>query len=544
MINEKYKQYANDVLNGNIIANRYVKLACERFLSWFNREDIEFREDKVARVIRFINLLKHFTGKHNGKPFILLPWQEFIVANIFGFYYKNTSKRVIRNAYIEVGRKNGKSALIAAITLYGLIADGESGSECDVLANSRQQAHILYDMACAFAKGLDPKGKLLKPQRDRIKFDKTNSFCQVMSSDSTRSDGFNSHFFCEDELHEAKDSKLWDVLKSSQGMRENPLAIAITSAGFNKHSFCYQMRETCIEILEGVKEDDSQFALIYSLDNEDDWKDEKNWIKSNPSLGQTVQYDYLKEQVTQATNNSALEVGVVTKNFGRWCETQEVFLPNEKIIECSDNIDLNDWKDKEIQLYLGLDLSAVQDVTALSMMWEYEGLYYFKSILYLPEDTLKTSPNKEKYKLWKNKGYLKVTPGNVVDYDYILNEIMNISKDFSINTISYDSWQSTYLIIKLTENGMPCKPYSQTAGAMNKPVKEFARRVLSNQLVIDNNPMVRWMWSNARQKEDWNNNAKLVKDSVENKIDACVAMMMALGGFFNNEHYNNEIMTV
>lgn len=139
MINTKYLDYPNKILNGEITSCNYIKLGCKRFISMLEREDIEFREDRVDKVINFISKLKHYTGKHNGKPFILQDWQKFIVANIFGFYWKGTNKRVTKKVYIEVARKNGKSALISAIALYCLIADGENGAEVDVAANTRQQ---------------------------------------------------------------------------------------------------------------------------------------------------------------------------------------------------------------------------------------------------------------------------------------------------------------------------------------------------------------------------------------------------------------------
>ena len=355
MIDAKYTKYAEEVLNGTITTSNYIKLAAQRFMDWLKRDDLEFIPEKVDRVEKFISKLKHYTGKANGKPFKLEPWQYFIIENIFGFYYKGTTKRVTKNVYIEVARKAGKSALISAICLYCLIADGENGAEVDCIANSRQQAHILYDMCSNFCKGLDPKGKLLKPFRDKIKFDAKQSFAQVMAADASKLDGFNAYCFAEDELHEAKDSKLYDVLKSSQGMRENPLALCITSAGFNKFGFCYQMRTVCTEILKGLKEDDSQFSAIFCIDEGDDWKDEKVWIKANPNLDVTVTKDYLKEQVKQAINNTTLQVGVRTKNFGEWVSSYDVWLSDEILLKSTEKVDLD--KFNEFRMIFSLSFS-------------------------------------------------------------------------------------------------------------------------------------------------------------------------------------------
>lgn len=203
------------MLNGEIIASVYVKLACERFMSWFDNPEFEFKTKKVDKVVSFISKLKHYTGKSNGKPFILTDWQYFIVENIYGWYYKGTNKRVIKNVYIEVGRKSGKTTLLSAIALYAMIADGENGSEVDCVANTKQQAKILFDTASNLADSLDKKHKYIKPFRDKIKFAATKSHIQVLSSDASTLDGFNAYLFVEDELHAAKDSKLYDVLKSS-----------------------------------------------------------------------------------------------------------------------------------------------------------------------------------------------------------------------------------------------------------------------------------------------------------------------------------------
>ena len=399
---DKYTEYALDVVNNKITASKYVFLSCKRFLEWFERDDIEFRTDKVDKVVMFISRLKHYMGASTDKPFLLSDWQFFIIENLFGWYYRGTKKRVTKNAYIEVGRKAGKTTLLSAIALYALMADGENGAEVDCIANTRQQAKILFDTASYLAETLDPKHKYIKPFRDKIKFATTKSHIQVLSSDAKTLDGFNASLFVEDELHEAKDSRLYDVMKSSQGMRQNPLAVCITSAGFNKYSFCYQMRKTCIEILEGTKKDDTQFSAIFCLDEEDDWKEESVWAKANPNVGVTVSYEYLREQVTQATNNTALEVGVRTKNFGQWVDTEDIWISDDDINNVSATINLNDFTDAVG--YIGVDLSKVSDLTAVSLMIPYEGKFYFKTKYYLPETAMEGNSNVSKYQQWVKDG--------------------------------------------------------------------------------------------------------------------------------------------
>lgn len=538
----KYTEYAESVLNGDIVTSIYVKLACKRFLDWFNNPEYEFKEKKVDKVVSFISKLKHYTGKSNGKPFLLTDWQYFIVENIYGWYYRGTNKRVIKNVYIEVGRKSGKTTLLSAIALYAMIADGENGSEVDCVANTKQQAKILFDTASNLADSLDSKHKYIKPYRDKIKFAATKSHIQVLSSDASTLDGFNAYLFVEDELHAAKDSKLYDVLKSSQGMRNNPLAICITSAGFDKFGFCYQMRKTCIEILFGKKEDNSQFSAIYSIDEDDDWQDPNVWKKSNPNLGITVTEEYLQDQVTQAKNNPSLEIGVRTKNFGEWVSTQDIWINNDLLLKNTDTVKLDDFKNETA--YVGVDLAAVSDLTAVSIMIPKDGKVYFKNRFYLPYSSLSNNSNAELYKDWYNKGLLTITDGNVTDYDYILQDLLKANQKVFIGKVAYDAYNATQWAIDATSEGLPLEPFGQSLGNFNRPTKELERLIRSGKVVIDNNEITRYCFSNVILKHDYCENIKPTKATNQNKIDGVIAMIQALGIYLNEPCYTNEFFSV
>lgn len=537
---DKYTEYALDVVNDKITASRYVKMSCERFLKWFERDDIEFRRDKVDKVVTFIYRLKHYMGASTDKPFVLTNWQFFIIENLFGWYYRGTKKRVIKNAYIEVGRKAGKTTLLSAIALYALMADGESGAEVDCIANTRQQAKILFDTASYLAETLDPKHKYIKPFRDKIKFATTKSHIQVLSSDAKTLDGFNASLFVEDELHEAKDSRLYDVMKSSQGMRQNPLAVCITSAGFNKYSFCYQMRKTCIEILEGTKTDDTQFSAIYCLDEEDDWKNETVWAKANPNVGITVSYDYLREQVTQATNNTALEVGVRTKNFGQWVDSEDIWISDDDINSVSDTINLSNFVDAVG--YIGVDLSKVSDLTAVSLMIPYEGKFYFKNKYYLPETALEGNSNVSKYQQWVKDGYLTITKGRTTNYDYIINDIKKWNEVIPIQIVGYDAYNAKQWSNDMTNEGFNMKAFSQSLANFNFPTKELERLIKNGDVVIEENDLTKFCFKNVVIIEDHAENFKPTKETNQNKIDGVIAMIEALGVYLSEPIYNNDFI--
>lgn len=537
---DKYKTYAYKVVNKEIPSCKYVYQACKRYLNFFDKYD--FRPKKVDKVVTFIKRLRHFQGVHNGKPFELLPYQFWIICSIFGFYHKGTDKRVTNYVYIELARKSGKTALAAAIALYMMIADGENGSEVEMVANSAKQAKICFDLASNFLQSIDKKDKYFKRYRDKIKFDYTKSFIQILSSDASGNDGYNSYAFVLDECHEQPDSRLWDVMCSSQGMRQNPLAIIITTAGFNKFGFCYSYRNTCCEILSGLKEDDSQFTAIYTLDEDDDWTDKRNWIKANPSLGVTVSEDYLQQQVNKAKNNTSLEVGILTKNFNMWVNTQDIWISSDYLNESSKNVNLQEYSGKTA--YCGIDLASVSDLTAVSLMIPTDDKFVFKTWYYLPTTALSDNSNKELYKLWKRQGYLTITDGNVTDYDYILKDILNI-RDIYIEKIAYDQYNATQFAINATAEGLPLEPYSQALWSFNKPTKELERLIKSGKVIIDNNPITRWCFSNVMLKVDHNDNVKPVKGGDEQmKIDGTIAMIEALGVYLQTPQYNNIIGVV
>jgi len=534
-----YNEYINKVISGTIITGKNIQLACSRFKSDLQRTDLEFRENEVDRAINFISTLKHFTGKHSGKPFILEGWQQFIIANIIGFYWKETGTRRFSSSYIEVSRKQGKTALAAALCLYYLIADNEDGAEVLLAANSKEQAKIAFDMCSSFVKGIDPKTKYFIPYRADIKFNLTNSKLKVLAADDSKLDGFNASFGLLDEYHAAPTSKVRDVIKSSMGMRNNPHLCTITTAGFNKSLPCYQLRTVAIEVLNAVKTDDSMFIAIFSLDVDDDWTDKNNWIKCAPNLGVTVPSKYIKEQVQQAKNNPSEETGIKTKTLNLWCDSENVWLPDDYILSCSKNIDLNDFKGKAC--YVGVDLGQTSDLTAVSYLVVNDNKYYFKTHYYLPEEALRTKSNKELYKDWKRKGQLTVTPGNVTDYEYITNDLMKYSQIVNIQVIGYDSYNSTQWAIDATAKGLPLEVYSQTIGNFNRPTKEIERLILSDKAVIDNNEINRFCFKNVVLKSDQNGNTKPVKYIDNNKIDGVISMIQALGMYLQVPHYSNTI---
>ena len=537
-----YYRYIEDVSSGKVVVGENIKLAIQRFQNDIQREDLVFKEDVVDGAIDFISTLKHFTGKSSGQNFILEDWQAFIVANIVGWYWKDTDNRRYSSSYIEISRKQGKTALAAALCLYFLIADGEDGAEVDLAANSKEQAKIAFSFCSTFTKQLDPKAKYLKAYRDSILLDANNSKLKVFAADDSKLDGFNASFGLIDEYHSAKNSKVRDVIKSSMGMRQNPHLCTITTAGFDKTLPCYKLRSTAIDVLNGLKEDDSMFIAIYCLDEDDEWTDEKNWCKCSPNLDVTVTSKYIREQVQSAINNPSEEVGVKTKTLNLWCDTAQVWLPETYIIKASKNVDLQNLKD--YPCYVGVDLASTSDLTAVSYLVVKDDKYYFRTDYYLPESALREKADRELYKYWKQMGLLKITDGNVTDYDYITNDLMTNSNIVNIQKVGYDKYNSTQWAITATDLGLPLEEYPQTLGNFNKPTREMERLLLSGKAVIDNNEITRWCFKNVTLKSDYNGNVKPNKSINAKKIDGAISMIQALGMYLDTPHYANEIITI
>lgn len=542
----KGEQYAYDIVNGVIPACQWVKLACQRFLDDINSGKCYIDENKYKTINTFLSVLKHYSSGAAGKPFILEPWQKFLVTNIFCLYKSDNHKRKYTQAHISVSRKNGKTSLAAVLGLFALIADGEPAASIIMAANSREQAKIDFDAASAWARQLDPKRKSLKVLRNEIVFQKTNSKLKVIAADATKLDGSNDSFIVVDELHEAPDGKLYDVLRSGQGFRQQPMIMSITTAGFRVGGFCNQLEDYCKEVLQGIKQDDSLFALLYTLDEGDDWTDSSVYVKSNPNLGITVNEDWLLSQVNQAKNSPSLEVGVRTKNLNQWCSSSMVWIPSDVIARNQMKIDIDEFKNGNYLVYLGFDLSAVSDLTALSIMFVEPELeeYYFKTWYYLPKTALEGKYNSELYKMWSSKGYLILTDSQTTDYNYIQNQIIYLYDNFEIQGIFFDSWNAQQLVNNLTSQGLPMMPYSQSIGNFNRPTKEFERLVLSDKVKIDKNPINRFCFDSVELKVDINGNSKPCGSHDAKKIDGVISMLNCLGGYLSSVYGSNEAFVI
>ena len=540
-IREKITTYPWDVLEGKILTCENIKLACKRFMDFLDMEDRYFDVGDVQRTIRFFERFRHFTGQYNNKPFILQDWQKFMICGIYGFKWKKDNTRVTRTFILSVSRKQGKTSCISIMAIKALLE--ENNAQVIVAANSASQASILFKMASSYLKSLGGKvDKLFRRFRDRIMFDKTDSSMRVVSADASRLDGLNCNFAVVDEISQAPNSDVYDVLESSMGSRQQPLMCCCTTRSNNQSGFYKELEQSGIDVMRGLKQDDSVFCLVYTLDDGDDCEDEEVWKKCSPNLGISVSEDFYRQQITKMKNNPSQTTAIMTKVFNVWTSTSNVWIPQSYTFNVMDKVRMDDFKDK--LLYLSFDLASTSDLTCLSAMYEDNGIYYFKNWYYLPQEALKTSTNKDNYKKWQRQGFLTVTQGNVTDYDYVMNDIQKLQDNSEgIVRISYDSWNATDFTIRLTESGFNMKPYSQSIGSMNRPTKAIERLIMEGKnIVIDKNPITLFCFENSVPKPDYNDNIKIIKESYENKIDGVIAIIMNYGGFQEENHYDGSLI--
>jgi Phage terminase-like protein, large subunit len=530
--------YPWDVIEGKITACELVKLACQRFINFLQRDDMYFDLDDVEKKIHITESLKHFKGEYAGQSFLLEPFQKFVYCAVYGMKWKKNHHRVTRTVILSMGRKGGKSSLISAMAINALLE--EDCAQCIVAANSASQAGILFKMAQKYLKSIDPKGKHFRQYRDKILFDKTSSEIKVVAADASRLDGLDCSFFVQDETAAAPSSEVWDVLEQSAGSRAQPLAISCTTRGFNLSGFYKELEDSAIEVLKGVKEDDSLFTLIYTLDEGDDYEDPATWKKCQPNLGVSVFPEFVEQQITKGKNTPTQQYSIMTKVFNCWQSSSENWIQMDYIWKSMQKVDITQYQNEFC--YVSFDLASVNDLTCLGWMLPYGDKFYMKFKYYLPNDSIKGNPNEERLKRWAKEGYLTITEGNVTDYDYVINDIDKIQSITPIMKISYDQWNSQSIAIELTGKGMPLEPYSQSLQSMNLPTKTLENMILSGKVIIDKNPVTAWCFENAKTKYDSLDNVRIIKNSYTQKIDGAITAIMLIGGYLHGQHFDCNII--
>ena len=499
-------------------------------------EDDNYYFDQAAaqKPITWIEkFITHVKGEYAGKPLILDEWQKEIIQDIFGWKNKLTKYRRYRKVYIEIPRKNTKSTLSGAIGLYMLANDGEKGAEIYSAAADRGQAGIIHDIAKQMVRNNKTLESKMEIYKNSILYPSAtyHNFYMAISADAKTKHGFNAHGIIFDELHTQPNRELYDVLITSVGSRRQPLTLMLTTAGHDKFSICWEMHQYASKISAGILVDPSFYGVIYTAPQDADIFDPKIWAIANPGYPKTPNHDYLVEQSNLVKNNPSFESTFRRLHLNQWVGSEQTWIPDDKWMRCGEDITLEDFTGSEC--WGGLDLGATSDITVLALVFIKEGKLYLFSFFWVPESQVEERIQRGdmNYDLWIRQGHLKKTPGNVTDYTYIQDDIMAISKLYQIKIIGYDPWNSSQVVIALTEEEILMDRYDQGIKSMNRPTKELERLIMSRGIIHDNNPVMRWMLSNVIIYRDNNDNLKVNKGKSGDKVDGVVASIMALGEY-------------
>jgi phage terminase large subunit-like protein len=509
-----------------------------------------FDHDKADRAVTFINNLKHTKGVWHGVPFDLLPWQDKIVRDIFGTV-KEDGFRQYNTAYVEIPKKNGKSELAAAIALYLTCGDGEWGAEVYGCAADRQQASIVFDVAVDMVDQCPALKKRIKPvlSQKRLVYMPTASFYQVLSAEAYTKHGLNVHGVIFDELHAQPNRQLYDVMtKGSGDARKQPLFFLITTAGTDRHSICYEVHQKAVDILRGKRIDSTFYPVIYGIDDDDDWTDEKNWYKANPSLGHTIDIEKVRAAFQSAKENPAEENLFRQLRLNQWVKQSVRWMPMHHWEACSFEADPEKLKGREC--YGGLDLSSSIDITAFVLVFPPipgDDKYYVLPYFWIPEENMELRVRRDRvpYDIWSSQGYLKTTEGNVIHYGFIEKFIEDLWKDYNIKEIAFDRWGAVQMTQNLEGAGFTVVPFGQGYKDMSPPTKELMKLTLEKRIAHGGHPVLSWMMDNIHVRTDPAGNIKPDKEKSTEKIDGAVAMIMALDRAIRNEsHFDlNEFST-
>ena len=534
------------------------RLARERFLKDLKRtktdKNLKFDIKKAERVVKFIQMLHYTKGAKAGQRIELQEWQIYdIIYPLFGFYKKNNNGDWVRRykiAYNEIARKNGKSELAAGIGLYLAFGDGELGAEVYTVATKRDQAKIVWE-ASEFMKNNSPLKKYVKTAYSKMIMDTTNSKYEPLGADSKTLDGLNVHGAVIDEYHAHKTSELYDVIRSGMGARKQPLMFIITTAGFDKKAPCYTEREYARKILEGVVENDEYFAFIATIDDEDIEKEnyytENIWIKANPNMGVSLYLDDFKAMAREAKEVPTKLNNFLTKRLNVWTDSITRWISTDKWNK-SFRYEIDEERLKGKVCFGGLDLSSTTDISALVWLFKQENnedewidvLCRF----WIPEDNMRERVRRDKvpYDVWVKQGWIKTTPGDVIDYDFIEAEIKRDFEKFKVRELAYDRWNATSIINNLMNEGIEnLVPFGQGFASMSAPTKELEMLVLKGKFNHGNNPVLKWMMSNVAIRKDPAGNIKIDKAKSSEKVDGMVAAVMALGRMIVNEDNDTSI---
>ena len=527
-------QYAADVLEGRILACRWVKLAVERQDRDLRQPESPFvwSAEHAVAACTFLEQLPHVEGAWGTGTLHLQPWQIFLVTCLFGWRHRDDlTRRRFTSFYLELGRKGAKSTLMAGLALFHLLKEDEPGAMVICGATTGSQARIVFAIAQKMVKrSLWLRQQGLQAFANAI-FTADATMKPINAKASTQ-DGLNPSCIILDESH-AQTFELHDVLKSAQGARKNPLLLCPTTAGYNLLSVGYALRTTVTKVLQQVVAVEHLLGIIYTLDEGDDWRDERVWIKANPMIGVTPSLDWVRNYRSEALAMPGLEGEFRVKVCSQWANASAAWLSMTAWDRCAEaSLTLEQFAGQAC--WMGGDLAQLDDLAAVALLFQREDLLVAFVRLYLPElvlhDRARAVPE---YRVWKDRGDVVLTEGNMIDYARIERDVRDWCKQFSVRDITFDQFGSVQLIGALHADGLPARIESKNAKTCTPPARELETRLKHAKFRHDGNSCLRWQASNVVVSRRTDDSLLPKKDHAEspNKIDGIDALLWAISGW-------------
>jgi len=529
-------RYARDVVSGQTPACQWTIKACQRQIDDLEKAKskefpYKFNRKKASRICRFIELLPHIKGEwaKTGARIELQPWQIFILTAAFGWIRKDTRLRRFKTAYLEMPRKNGKSSMSSGVGLYGLCLDGEQGAEVYSAATTRDQAKIVWQDAWHMVEkspGLKSTFGVSTTARAISQISTASRF-QALSAEGNSLDGLNIHCAIVDELHAHRTRKVFDVLETATGARTQPLLWLITTAGSDRSGICYEQRTYLTKILDGVIQDETYFGVIYTIDNDDDWSNPEIWAKANPNYGVSVFPEDIERLCAKALKMPSAQNNFLTKRLSVWVNADSAFFNMGALAKCANpRLNVDDFSGEPC--WIGIDLASRRDIAPVIQLFRRDDHYYAFGRYYLPESEIEESGNSQ-YSGWARQGLIIATPGNIIDYGYIENDLREISQKCQVVEVAYDPFQATQFATRMLAEGFPMVEMRAVVKTFSEPMKHLDALIMNGKFHYDGDPILTWMFSNVVAHYDNKDNVYPKKDRPENKIDGAIALIMALG---------------
>lgn len=557
-IEDRATLYALSVLNGDTVAGPHVRDACKRHLDDLERSKRDdfpfyFDEAEAKEAIRFFEEYLFLNGgQFEGKPFLLLLWQGFIIGSIFGWKRKKEKTRRFRVAYVETGKGSGKSPLCAGTGIKGLVADKEPRAEIYAAATFKDQAMVLFRDAIAF---YDQSPELQQrlvasgtgAMRWNLAYLEKGSFFRVISSEKKGQSGPRPHMALLDEIHEHKDGTVIEMLRAGFKFRRQPLSFMITNSGYDKTSVCWEYHDIGAKIAAGQVQNDEFFSFICALDD-DDLKDdsflanEECWEKVNPSIKYGLPgYEYIRGQVNEARGMPSKMATVKRLCFCVWTEAENPAISQEVWKACEDK----DYGTELLQgrrCWGGLDLSAIHDLTAFALMFEPSEDDEFWRLMcwfWIPGIGLVRKQEKDHvpYIAWRDAGFIKAIDRKTIDYEFVVSDIADICGRYDVQSIAFDRWNKNNFDKDLNRLGVTLPKlveFGQGYKSMSPAIKVFETKLAEGTIRHNGNPCLTWCAANVVAVEDPTLARKYDKSRSTGRIDGIIASVMACGMLDDN----------